>query len=55
MPRSDRVVSKDFARAVGRFNPNGAEGYRAATMPAAPLRKTRQEAMEDELRWRERS
>lgn len=51
-PDSGRIVSLDFAQAVGRFNPSGPEGYRAATLPDAPLRKTRAEAMEDERLWR---
>lgn len=35
-------------RAVGRFDPNGPHGYRAASMPDAPLRSTREEAESDE-------
>lgn len=45
-------VSKDFARAVGMFKPEGIDGYKAATMPDAPLRTTREEAMEDEALYR---
>lgn len=40
------------ARAVGRFKPQGPDGYRAATMPDAPLRATREEAIDDEVRYR---
>lgn len=50
---SARVMGSDAARAVGRFNPDGAEGYRAATAPNAPLRATRAEAVEDERVWLE--
>ena len=46
--KDGRIIAKDFAVAVGRFNANGPEGYKAATMPDAPLRATRAEAMEDE-------
>jgi len=46
------IVGSDWARAVGRFKPEGPDGYRAATMPSAPLRKTRTEAVADELRYR---
>ena len=45
-------VCPDWARAVGRFNPHGPDGYRAATMPDAPLRATREEAIDDEVRYR---
>lgn len=48
-----RVLGSDAARAVGRFNPDGPLGYRAATAPDAPLRATRAEAEEDERRWRD--
>ena len=45
-------VSKDFARAIGKFKPEGIDGYKAATMPDTPLRKTREEAMKDEALYR---
>ena len=45
-------VGGDWAVAVGRFNPDGPDGYRAATMPDAPLRKTRAEAVTDEVQYR---
>ena len=49
MPEVDGwVLGSDAARAVGRFNPAGPDGYRAATAPNAPLRKTRKEAASDE-------
>lgn len=48
---NERVLGADAARAVGRFNPNGPDGYRAATMPDAPLRTTRAEAAADERAW----
>lgn len=46
------IAGSDWARAVGRFKPEGVDGYRAATMPNAPLRKTRAEAVDDEVRYR---
>lgn len=49
--RSTRVMGADAARAVGRFRPDGVEGYRAATVPDAPLRATRTAAVEDERAW----
>ena len=48
------IIGSDWARAVGRFNPEGPDGYRAATMPDAPLRETRDEAVADELQYRAR-
>lgn len=45
-------VCQGWARAVGLFQPNGPLGYRAATMPDAPLRKTREEAIADEILYR---
>lgn len=39
------------AYAVGRFDPTGVRGYRAATLPDAPLRPTRAEAEADERAW----
>ncbi len=47
----DRILTKDMAYAVGRFDPSGVIGYRAATAPNAPLRPTRAEAIEDEARY----
>lgn len=46
-----RIFGSDAARAVGRFDPDGPRGYRAATMPDAPLRETRAEAEADERAW----
>ena len=43
-----RVLGSDAARAVGRFNPGGPDGYRARS--GGPLRATRAEAVEDERR-----
>ena len=40
-----RVVPSNAARAVGRFNPNGTEGYRSSL--GGPLRATRTEAEGD--------
>lgn len=51
MPDALRVMGADSARAVGRFKPDGPEGYRAATAPDAPLRATRAAAIEDERAW----
>ena len=45
---SARILGSMAARAVGRFNPDGIDGYRAATAPNAPLRATRAEAVNDE-------
>lgn len=45
-------VCADWARAVGRFKPEGPDGYKAATMPDTPLRKTREEAIADEVLYR---
>lgn len=45
-------VCSGWARAIGRFKPGGVDGYSAATMPDAPLRETREEAIADELRHR---
>lgn len=41
------VIPSDAARAVGRFRPEGPIGYRASNDAAAPLRSTRQAAVED--------
>lgn len=46
-----RIMGADSARAVGRFRPEGIEGYRAASAPDAPLRATRAAAVEDERAW----
>lgn len=51
---SDRTLGSDAARAVGRFDPAGERGYRAATAPGAPVRATRDEAVEDERQWLDR-
>jgi len=48
---NDRIIPKAWAVAVGRFNPSGVDGYRAATAPNAPLRSMREEAIEDERKW----
>ena len=45
-------ISPDFARAEGRFDPNGPHGYRASTSPYAPLRPTREQAENDEAEYR---
>jgi hypothetical protein len=47
----DRIMGTDAACAVGRFKEDGPDGYRAATAPDAPLRQTRDEAVEDERAW----
>lgn len=44
----DRVIGSDAAVAVGRFAPDGVEGYRARS--GGPLRPTRAEAEADEQR-----
>lgn len=43
----------DAARAVGRFKPDGPDGYRARSLPDGPLRATRAEAEADELAFLE--
>lgn len=48
---AQRVISAAMAVAVGRFNPAGITGYRARSMPDAPLRGTRVEAINDHLNW----
>lgn len=46
--KCNTVHPSNLARAIGRFNPNGPLGYRAAMGgPAAPLRATRAEAEQD--------
>jgi hypothetical protein len=47
------IMGSDAARAIGRFNPDGLDGYQAASAPNAPLRATREEAVDDERVWRE--
>lgn len=46
-------MSSTATRAVGRFSPDGPEGYRAETAPDAPLRGTRAAARADERAHRE--
>jgi hypothetical protein len=41
----DLILGSDAARAVGRFNPNGTEGYRSKA--GGPVRATRAEAEGD--------
>lgn len=48
-----RVVPTSVARAVGRFNADGPDGYRAADVPNAPLRPTREAAQADWLAHQE--
>lgn len=48
---AQRVISAGMAVAVGRFNPAGITGYRARSMPDAPLRGTRGEAIIDHINW----
>jgi len=50
--RADVVLGSDAARAVGRFRPEGPLGYRAKSVPDAPLRATRAEAETDERAFR---
>lgn len=50
-----RKLGSDAARAVGRFRPEGVEGYRASSPPDAPLRATRREAEWDELLFLEQT
>lgn len=45
------IEVRGAAVAVGRFRPEGVEGYRARSNPAAPLRATRAEAEADERAW----
>ena len=49
-----RILGTDAARAVGRFRPGGVLGWRASTMPDAPLRQTRSAAEADERRYLDR-
>jgi hypothetical protein len=49
------TLGSDAARAVGRFRPEGPLGYKASTMPDAPLRDTREEAVADERAYREQA
>lgn len=48
---TERIQHSQMAYAVGRFDPLGVRGYRAATMPDAPLRDTREEAIADEIAY----
>lgn len=48
-----RTIGTDAAVAIGRFNPDGPAGYRAAHSPDAPLRASREEAETDEMQHRE--
>jgi hypothetical protein len=43
---TDRILGSDAAVAVGRFNPDGPDGYQAKS--GGPLRATRAEAEADE-------
>jgi len=46
-------LGADAAIAIGRFNCEGVEGYRASfDTEGAPLRATREEAVEDERAYR---
>lgn len=49
-PVCDHIHTAADARAVGRFRPEGVEGYRART--GGELRATRAEAVADECRRR---
>ncbi len=51
---SDRVLGSNAAVVVGRFDPAGPSGYRARTLPNAPTRMTRDEAVIDESAWLDR-
>lgn len=44
----ETVLGADAAVAVGRFKPDGPDGYRAKSLPDGPLRATRAEAEADE-------
>lgn len=46
-PCCSRVIPADAARAVGRFDPDGPIGFRAADTADAPLRDTRELAVAD--------
>ena len=50
-PICDRIHAADWAVAVGRFS-GRAMTYRAATMPDAPRRTNREQAVADECAWR---
>ena len=52
-PTTARKLGADAARAVGRFNPTGPVGYRAAHAGTA-IRATRAEAVTDEREHWER-
>lgn len=49
--QAERKRTKDMARTVGLFQPEGPKGYRAASAPDAELRATREEAIDDQVRW----
>lgn len=49
-PVCHHAHASDMARAVGRFKPEGPDGYRAQS--GGPLRATRAEAEADECRSR---
>ena len=50
-PDSGRIIPKAYARVAGSRFKSPIDGYKAATMPDAPVRATRAEAMEDERLW----
>ena len=50
-PDSGRIIPKVYARVAGIRFKSPIDGYKAATMPDAPVRATRAEAMEDERLW----
>ncbi len=52
--RPTRILGAGSTVAVGRFRPEGVEGYRSRSNPAAPLRATRTEAEGDEHAWLDR-
>jgi hypothetical protein len=52
LPRQFAIIDSGAARAVGRFRPEGVLGYRATNAPDAPLRSSRDQAIEDEYAWR---
>lgn len=49
----DLILGSDAIIALGRFHPDGPRGYRARSLPDAPIRDTGAEAEMDELRHRE--
>lgn len=52
-PLEDRIMPAGSAVAVGRFRRGRPVRYHAATMPDAPLRDTRAEAVADEYAYLE--